>query len=325
MAATCARFLRIRRFVITDFAYRHYRVSCTRLVGEDSTLRRTHIFQSLVVSRMPEHIKSRTHVCGLRLDDPCHRVVCCLVAHPKSFHLIACFTEHFSVFLTPSHHSVPHHHRLHPLHDREFGKEKHRIFANNTEGVVVEGKDRQYSRKGKKNRGGRRDRARHERKRLGTGWCDRFRGKREENVGIAPSPQQPQGKSKRHLQEEHRGEHQGVRSQPEDHASRGRLGGGLRDLTGDYEECDVRDRGDMLFAVACVAMEELDKAQKHQDRSQDEMEATLESVDTASGDFTNCWAHLNGGFREVSNCRALHEAACAELKKGCQRDRRTQT
>ena len=70
-----------------------------------------------------------------------------------------------------------------------------------------------------------------------------FRGKREENVGIAPSPQQPQGKSKRHLQEEHQGEHQGVRSQPEDHASRGRLGGGLRDLTGDYEECDVRDRG----------------------------------------------------------------------------------
>ena len=64
-------------------------------------------------------------------------------------------------------------------------------FANNTEGVAVEGKDRQYSRKGKRNRSGRRDRARHERKRLGTGWCDRFRGKREENVGIAPSPQQP--------------------------------------------------------------------------------------------------------------------------------------
>ena len=38
------------------------------------------------------------------------------------------------------------------------------------------------------------------------------------------------GSSKLHLQEEHRGEHQGVRSQPEDHASRGRLGGGLRDL-----------------------------------------------------------------------------------------------
>ena len=64
-------------------------------------------------------------------------------------------------------------------------------FANKTEGVAVEGKDRQHSRKGKRNRGGRRGRARHERKRLRTGRCDRFRGKREENVGIAPSPQQP--------------------------------------------------------------------------------------------------------------------------------------
>ena len=112
-----ARFLRTRKFV------HRFRVPTLAYVvhatgGEARTLRRTHIFQSLVVSRMPEHIKSRTHMCGLRLDDPCHRVVCCLVAHPKSFHLKACFTQHFSVFLTPSHHSVPHHHRLHPLHDR---------------------------------------------------------------------------------------------------------------------------------------------------------------------------------------------------------------
>ena len=85
------------------------------------------------------------------------------------------------------------------------------------------------------------------------------------------------------------------------------------------------EEGDMLFAVAYEAMEELDKAQKHQHRSQDEMEATRESMDIVSRDFTNCWAHLNGAFREVSNCRALHEAACAELKKACQRDRRTQT
>ena len=42
----------------------------------------------------------------------------CLVTHPKSFHLIACFTKHFSAFLTPSHQSVLHRHRLHPLHDR---------------------------------------------------------------------------------------------------------------------------------------------------------------------------------------------------------------
>ena len=42
-------------------------------VSEDRTPRRTHIFLSLVVSRMPEHIESRTHVCGSRLDDSSHR------------------------------------------------------------------------------------------------------------------------------------------------------------------------------------------------------------------------------------------------------------
>ena len=38
--------------------------------------------------------------------------------HPKSSHLTACFTKHFSAYLTPSHHSVPRLHRRHPLHDR---------------------------------------------------------------------------------------------------------------------------------------------------------------------------------------------------------------
>ena len=185
-----ARFLRIRRFV------HRFRVQTLPYVvhatgGEDRTLRRTHIFQSLLVSRMPEHIKSRTHVCGLRLDDPCHRVVCCLVAHPKSFHLKAFFhttllgvPDTFSPFRS----SPP---RTTPTTRPGIWEGKAQDFANNTEGVAVAGKDRQNSRKGKRNRGGRRDRARHERKRLATGWCDRFRGKREENVGIAPSPQQP--------------------------------------------------------------------------------------------------------------------------------------
>ena len=50
------------------------------------------------------------------------------------------------------------------------------------------------------------------------------------------------------------------------------------------------EEGDMLFAVAYEAMEELDKAQK--DRLQDELEATRESMDIASRKFTNCWAHL---------------------------------
>ena len=75
----------------------------------------------------------------------------------------------------------------------------------------------------------------------------------------------------------------------------------------------------MLFAVAYEAMEELDKAQKDRDRLLDELEATRESMDIASREFTNCWAHLNGTFREVGNCRAFHDAICVDLKNACQR------
>ena len=45
-----------------------------------------------------------------------------------------------------------------------------------------------------------------------------------------------------------------------------------------------------VFAVAHEAMEEFDKAQKDQDRLQDELEFTCESMVTASKEFTNCWA-----------------------------------
>ena len=50
--------------------------------------------------------------------------------------------------------------------------------------------------------------------------------------------------------------------------------------------------------------EELDKAQKDQDRLQDELEATCESMVIAS--------------REFSNCRAPHEVTCVDLKKACE-------
>ena len=73
-------------------------------------------------------------------------------------------------------------------------------------------------------------------------------------------------------------------------------------------------------------MEEFENAQKDQDRLQDELEVTCESVVTASKDFTNCGAlyevasaNLNGAFREVSNCPVLHEVTCVDLKKACQR------
>ena len=89
----------------------------------------------------------------------------------------------------------------------------------------------------------------------------------------------------------------------------------------------------MLFAVACEVGEELDRAQKDQDRLQDELEVTCEGMVTASKEFSNCWAlpnaacanvtntsaKLNGAFREFSNCRATHEAVCAGVMKASQR------
>ena len=57
------------------------------------------------------------------------------------------------------------------------------------------------------------------------------------------------------------------------------------------------EEGDMLYAAASEVEEELDRAQKDQDRLQDELEFTCEGMVTASKVFTNCWA--------------LHNAACA--------------
>ena len=93
------------------------------------------------------------------------------------------------------------------------------------------------------------------------------------------------------------------------------------------------EEGDKLFAVAYEVGEELDRAQKDQDRLQDELEFTCEGVITAPKEFTNCWAlhnaacanvnntgaKLSGAFREVSNRRPTHEAICAEVKKASQR------
>ena len=46
---------------------------------------------------------------------------------------------------------------------------------------------------------------------------------------------------------------------------------------------------------------ELDKGQKDQDRLQDELEATRESMAIASREFTKCRVHLDGAFRNVTN------------------------
>ena len=55
----------------------------------------------------------------------------------------------------------------------------------------------------------------------------------------------------------------------------------------------------MLYAMASEVEEELDRAQKDQDRVQDELEFTCEGMVTASKQFTSCWA--------------LHSAACANV------------
>ena len=81
--------------------------------------------------------------------------------------------------------------------------------------------------------------------------------------------------------------------------------------------------------MASEVAEELDRAQKDQVRSQDELEFTREGIVNSSKEFTNSWAlhkaacknvnltitKLNGAFREISNCRATHEAVCTEVKK----------
>ena len=76
------------------------------------------------------------------------------------------------------------------------------------------------------------------------------------------------------------------------------------------------EEGDMLYAVAKKAMEELDKAQKDQDRLHDEIDGghgrRLQRVRNLLGELE--WA-----FREVNYCRALHVEGGADLKKACQR------
>ena len=66
-------------FFVTDFAYRHHRMSCTRRGSEDRTRRRTHIVLGVVCVA---HLSpSHTHACGSRF----HRSrVLSFCAHQKS-------------------------------------------------------------------------------------------------------------------------------------------------------------------------------------------------------------------------------------------------
>ena len=80
-----------------------------------------------------------------------------------------------------------------------------------------------------------------------------------------------------------------IRPQPENNA-------GLDTLAEEYEAFEVtmkkvafeHEEGDMLYAMASEVAEELDRAQKDQDRLHDELEFTCEGIVIASKEFTNC-------------------------------------
>ena len=112
VASLFARFLlSFQLLLFTDCAYRHWRMSCTRRGGEDRTLRRTHIFLSLVSVAHTCAPLTFTRTCvwlkaqGSRLDwDVSH-----ICAPQKSSTLTACFTHRASTCLThfPSFWSTP--------------------------------------------------------------------------------------------------------------------------------------------------------------------------------------------------------------------------
>ena len=65
-----------------------------------------------------------------------------------------------------------------------------------------------------------------------------------------------------------------------------------------YEENYARNRGGRHAVRGTVRRHGgARQHQKEQNRPQDELDATRESMDIVSREFTNCWAHLNTAFR----------------------------
>ena len=84
--------------------------------------------------------------------------------------------------------------------------------------------------------------------------------------------------------------------------------------------------GDVLYAIVTEAIDELERAQKDQDRPQDELDCSCEDLATAAREFSNCWAaqeaaieKTSSAFREVCNRRAAHEAICVEARRAWQK------
>ena len=94
----------------------------------------------------------------------------------------------------------------------------------------------------------------------------------------------------------------------------------MKKVTPEYEE------GDVLYAVASEVASELDRAQKDQDRLEDELDCSCVDLATASREFSNCWAtqeeanaKLCIAFREICNRRAAHEVICVEARRARQK------
>ena len=82
----------------------------------------------------------------------------------------------------------------------------------------------------------------------------------------------------------------------------------------------------MLYAVASQVAEELERAQKDQDRPQDELDCALRRLGHGFLGISNCWAtheaasaKLSSAYREVSHCPATHEAICVEARRAWQK------
>ena len=115
-------------------------------------------------------------------------------------------------------------------------------------------------------------------------------------VGTAESLEQQE-------REPQRGQHDSTRPQPEDNAS------SLAALRGVYaasEEAwanleNENSEGVTLCADACVAMDELAKAQQHQARCQEEVRTCRESLDLVVTKLKNCWALLDAACDDLED------------------------
>ena len=67
----------------------------------------------------------------------------------------------------------------------------------------------------------------------------------------------------------------------------------------------------MLYATVTEATDELERAEKDQDRLQDELDCSCEDVATAAREFSNCWGRARSGNCKDKQClmRNLQETS----------------